>query len=280
VASPGGRKEFDVSIPRPWIRIAVITVVASSATSLAATNAAAGTPLRLDPVMVAGRQASTGLSALLAIPAPTTDFVVPTVGSLPVSADSAPVVVADGARVAVSVTARAAFNAARIAYVSSVNDLADLVAARTGVSATALVDVWNRTDSVRLTAVYAALGQVGTRYVRKGAHPGGFDCSGLTSYAWAQAGVVIPRSSGEQIRWAQKRTAATLLPGDLVWRPGHVMLYLGTGDAVVEATEPGRPILVDSYGKARKFGSPLPAPPADVEPSANRPALPGLDIAP
>ena len=46
--------------------------------------------------------------------------------------------------------------------------------------------------------VDAALSKVGSKYVFGAAGPSQFDCSGLTSWAWKQAGVTIPRTSGTQ----------------------------------------------------------------------------------
>lgn len=82
-----------------------------------------------------------------------------------------------------------------------------------------------------------------------GAGTVGFDCSGLTRYAWAQAGVLLPRTSREQ--WYAPGTRITSLaalqPGDLVFfatnptNPAtihHVALALG-GDAMLEAPQTG-----------------------------------------
>ncbi|MEU2348158.1 NlpC/P60 family protein [Modestobacter sp. NPDC049651] len=82
----------------------------------------------------------------------------------------------------------------------------------------------------------------------------GFDCSGLTRYAYAQAGVSIPRNSSAQYRALPKVTRADLQRGDLVfWAldtndPAtihHVAIYLGDGQ-ILEAPESGRSIRVTS----------------------------------
>lgn len=136
-------------------------------------------------------------------------------------------------------------------------ELARLVAADAGVSASDLEAVWAKTDDRRMAAVYSALSQVGTLYKRRGVSPGGFDCSGFTSWAWAQAGVNIPRSSAGQIRTLGARDTTQLQPGDIVWRPGHVMMYLGVGDAVVHSPQSGKRVTVARWGKVKRFGSPL-----------------------
>jgi cell wall-associated NlpC family hydrolase len=132
-----------------------------------------------------------------------------------------------------------------------------MAADRAGVPAAELEAVWSTTSQERLTVVYSALAQVGVRYKRSGSTPAGFDCSGLVNFAWASVGVDLPRNSRGLINAASPRTPEQLLPGDLVWRPGHIMLYLGVGTAVVQATQSGRPVAVSDWGRVKKFGSPI-----------------------
>jgi cell wall-associated NlpC family hydrolase len=75
----------------------------------------------------------------------------------------------------------------------------------------------------------------------------GFDCSGLTQYAYAQAGITIPRNSRAQYASLPKVSSRNLEAGDLVfWAtdPGnpqtihHVAIYLGDG-RVLQAPESG-----------------------------------------
>lgn len=73
---------------------------------------------------------------------------------------------------------------------------------------------------------------VGTPYVWGGTSPSGFDCSGFTWYVYQQAGITIPRSSAGQRDAGQVVPAADARPGDLVWWPGHVGIYLGGGDHI------------------------------------------------
>ncbi len=87
-------------------------------------------------------------------------------------------------------------------------------------------------------AVAAAESQIGVPYVWGGESPGkGFDCSGLTQWAWAQAGVSIPRTS--QAQWAALPhvSLSALQPGDLLFyynldgtgSVDHVVMYVGSG---------------------------------------------------
>lgn len=88
--------------------------------------------------------------------------------------------------------------------------------------------------------VAAALGKVGSSYRYAQAGPNAFDCSGLTSYAWKQAGVTLPRSSSSQFSAGRKLAKSDLQPGDLVfyYSPiSHVGIYIGDG-RIVHAANP------------------------------------------
>jgi cell wall-associated NlpC family hydrolase len=90
-----------------------------------------------------------------------------------------------------------------------------------------------------------AVALVGTPYRYGGATPQeGFDCSGLVHYAFARAGLAVPRTSEEQFRAARKIASRAAAPGDLVFfedqeKLSHVGIYLG-GGRFVHAPETGR----------------------------------------
>ena len=85
-------------------------------------------------------------------------------------------------------------------------------------------------------AINAAMGQLGVPYVYATSNPGGsFDCSGLTHYAWGQAGVYLPRNSRAQAAATPHVPIADAQPGDLLfyYSPiSHVGIYLGNGQLV------------------------------------------------
>lgn len=96
--------------------------------------------------------------------------------------------------------------------------------------------------SAAAIAVAAAKSVLGTQYVWGSADPNvGFDCSGLTSWAWAQAGVYIPHSSAAQYSSLPHVPLGSVQPGDLIfyYSPiSHVALYVG-GGTIIHATHPG-----------------------------------------
>ena len=96
--------------------------------------------------------------------------------------------------------------------------------------------------SAAQVAVSAAMSVIGTTYVWGSANPSvGFDCSGLTSWAWAQAGVYLPHSSAAQYSALPKVSLGSVQPGDLIfyYSPiSHVALYIGGGQ-IVHARHPG-----------------------------------------
>lgn len=85
-------------------------------------------------------------------------------------------------------------------------------------------------------AVDAARSAMGTPYRWGGTGQGGFDCSGLTQWAWRQAGVEIPRTAEAQTVGRQV-SAGELAPGDLLVWDGHVAMYAGGGQ-IIEAGDP------------------------------------------
>jgi cell wall-associated NlpC family hydrolase len=119
--------------------------------------------------------------------------------------------------------------------------------------------------SAAQTAIDAGMRWIGTRYAWGGGSLSGpslgwgiddgvvgFDCSGLTRYAYAQAGIDIPRNSRAQYASLPKVSRSALQAGDLVfWATDtddpttihHVAIWLG-GDRMLEAPQSGSTVRV------------------------------------
>ncbi len=86
---------------------------------------------------------------------------------------------------------------------------------------------------------------VGVRYRSGGNSPkSGFDCSGFTTYVYKKAvGKNLPRTSSAQRTAGKKISKKNAKPGDIVWTPGHVAIYLGN-NKIIDAPRPGKTIQV------------------------------------
>ncbi|MFD7434684.1 NlpC/P60 family protein [Streptomyces sp. NPDC059861] len=105
-------------------------------------------------------------------------------------------------------------------------------------------------------AVKFATQQIGKAYEWGAEGPKTYDCSGLTSQAWAAAGSAIPRTSQEQWRQLKRVAVEDMQPGDLIIYFGdasHVGMYMGDG-AMVHAPRPGRTITIAGAGSMPILG--------------------------
>ena len=119
--------------------------------------------------------------------------------------------------------------------------------------------------SAAAVAIETALAQVGDPYVWGATGPDGFDCSGLTSFAYGAAGVGLPHSSRAQSSMGRQLGAdEPMQPGDLVffYSPiSHVGLYIGNG-MMVHARTFGQPVAVTSVHQGGfRFGVAATRPP-------------------
>jgi cell wall-associated NlpC family hydrolase len=96
----------------------------------------------------------------------------------------------------------------------------------------------------------SATSMIGQPYRFGGAAPGGFDCSGLVTYAAANAGIRVPRTALEQLRFGAPVKRAELQAGDLLFmhlsgKELHVAIALDR-QLFVHAPSSGGRVRVDS----------------------------------
>lgn len=120
-------------------------------------------------------------------------------------------------------------------------ELASLVAARAGQSRSAMLKAWETTSVQHQLALMAGLTTLGVGYEFGSDNPRkGLDCSGLVAFAWSKAGVELPLQSKRQWQASRDVPQEEAQAGDVVWYPGHTMMYLGVGDAMLHSARPGR----------------------------------------
>lgn len=114
-----------------------------------------------------------------------------------------------------------------------------------------------------VSAASIAQNYVGCSYVYGGASPDGFDCSGFTSYCYAQAGISLGRTTYAQASQGTAVSKSELQAGDLIVFRGtnHVGIYVGNGQ-FIHASNPNTGVVYDSinygywanqYQSARRF---------------------------
>lgn len=101
------------------------------------------------------------------------------------------------------------------------------------------VDDFEKGASSGNIIVQAAYSQLGVPYVWGGSTPGvGLDCSGLTQYCYRQAGISISHYTEDQLRELTAIPLSKAQPGDVLYRRGHVAIYIG-GDEYIHEPHTG-----------------------------------------
>ncbi|GGJ45090.1 C40 family peptidase [Streptomyces brasiliensis] len=119
-----------------------------------------------------------------------------------------------------------------------------------------LKDIKGKATGPGRKAVAYATAQLGKPYEWGAEGPKTYDCSGLTSQAWANAGRPIPRTSQEQWKQLKHVDIKNMRPGDLIiyfHDASHVAMYVGKG-AIVHAPRPGRTVTVAGAGSMPILG--------------------------
>lgn len=109
------------------------------------------------------------------------------------------------------------------------------------------------TAAQKAVALAKQLANEGIPYVWGGTTTSGFDCSGLTQYVYAHAGVTIGRTTTDQERYVDYESVSAAQPGDLLFWGSqggsyHVAIYIGNGQYVA-APEPGENVQVQSLNQ-------------------------------
>lgn len=117
-----------------------------------------------------------------------------------------------------------------VRFVQRRDQVAAMTEADIEVASGVLRDSWSQVSLPKQAALLSAISQLGVPYRSLASKPGvGFDCSGLTTWAFGQAGIELPRVSRDQIRNSDAVDREDAVAGDLVYYPGHVSIYLGAG---------------------------------------------------
>ena len=128
------------------------------------------------------------------------------------------------------------------------------------------------------TVLRAAMSRRGLPYVWGAAGPTAFDCSGLVQWAFAQAGIVMPRVAADQALAGPAVPVSQLQPGDLLFYHtdptdptyiSHVAMYLGNG-WMIQAPEPGQDVEIVPADIGSEFAGAIRVNPAQAAAVAGR----------
>lgn len=109
-------------------------------------------------------------------------------------------------------------------------------------------------SGARNTIISTAYSKIGCGYVYGASGPSNYDCSGLVQACYAAAGIYVPHSSGSLAGYCNK-PASQAEPGDIVWTPGHVGIYIG-GGTTIEAMNPSVGVTYGRLSSFQRAGSP------------------------
>ena len=147
-------------------------------------------------------------------------------------------------------------------FSAHIADIARQAAMFLGVDVRLMQQAWLAADLVHQLALINGLTQLGVPYkVNAAIENVAFDCSGLVAFAWGKAGVALSRGSSAQFASATLVKVEEAQPGDLIWRPGHISMYLGVQSAVLQTPYSGRSVelqkMNDRITSWVKYANPL-----------------------
>ncbi|PRH76900.1 glycoside hydrolase [Streptomyces solincola] len=167
-------------------------------------------------------------------------------------------------KAAAEAAARASRSAERTALSASTGSSSDSGASSSSSSDSGSDSGGSYDDSSQATGSAAAIvafarAQVGDAYVMGSTGPNSWDCSGLVQAAYRQAGIDLPRVSGDQSSRGTEVSMSDLQPGDILYwgsRSGsyHVAIYVGGGN-FVGAQNPGTGVVERSLDYDQPSGA-------------------------
>ena len=142
-----------------------------------------------------------------------------------------------------------------VRFVRSRDLTASMTAVEIEIDPEAIGTAWASAPDEKQRVVLNAMTQLGVPYGRFKSDVGvAFDCSGLTIWAFAEAGVELPRVSRDQINDAERVEVEQAEAGDLLYYPGHIGIYLGA-EAYVHSPNSGNVVEATRIpGRSLRFG--------------------------
>ena len=155
-------------------------------------------------------------------------------------------VIAESAQIAIAVfdsNLRMSASVRSEVFDAYVADIARQAALFLGVDVRQMQQAWLSADLAHQRALINGLTQLGVPYkINAAIENVAFDCSGLVAFAWGKAGIALARGSSAQFASAKLVKVDEAQPGDLIWRPGHISMYLGVPSAVLQTPYSGRSV--------------------------------------
>lgn len=106
-------------------------------------------------------------------------------------------------------------------------------------------DLKNDEENIRRNIINTAFSYLGTQYRWGGKSPMGIDCSGFVSIAYMLNGIIIYRDAQLKEDYMKAIKIENIKPGDLLFFPGHVAMFIGDGKYIHSTSREGK-VLINS----------------------------------